>query len=147
MMDMPAPMFRNPLRNRSTSFKWQYVLACVVSLVGAFFGGIYGGLVAAFAGDSWWTSDFALSCFQYAAVVGGVCVGAAPGMVWLLCLGQKWVIPFLGVAACALLLPVFEWMQIRNNSLGLLCAGALVFGLAAGLVFWLFTRRSRKPMK
>ena len=144
MMDRPVPMLRNPLRNRSTSFKWQYVLACVVSLVGAFFGGLYGGLVAAFAGDSWWNSDFALSCFQYALAVGGVCVGAVPGMVWLLCLRQKWVLPFLCVATCALLLPLFEMRLMGNDSLGLIYAGAVVFGFVVGLLFWIQTRRTAK---
>ena len=75
--------------------KWQYIVAAVVGLAGAFFGGVWGSILAAFAGDSWWTSDVALKTYQFAIAFGGACLGAVPGTVWLLYLRQKWVLPFL----------------------------------------------------
>jgi len=124
--------------------EWQYVVASVVGLAGAVFGGIYGSLVAAFAGDSWWSNEFALSSFQYAVAFGGVCLGAVPGTIWLLCLRKKWVLPFLCTAFCALLLPAFELMSIGNNSMGLLYAGVVALGFVVGVVLWI---RSRRPAK
>ena len=120
------------------------MIASVVGLTGAFFGGVYGSLVAGFAGDSWWTSSFALSCFQFAAAFGGVCLGAVPGMLWLLCLRQRWVLPFLCAAVGALLLPAFESMSIGNDSMGLLYAGVVVFGFVVGFTLWIFARRPGK---
>lgn len=61
--------------------KWQYIVASVVGLTGAFFGGVFGGFVSAFAGDSWWNSDVALKLFQYTIAFGGACLGAVPGTV------------------------------------------------------------------
>ena len=124
--------------------KWQYIIASVVGLTGAIFGGIYGSLLAAFAGDSWWSNEFALSCFQYAMAIGGVCLGAVPGMIWLLCLRQKWVLPFLCAGVCALLLPAFELMPIGNNSMGLFYAGVVAFGFVIGFALWICARRPAK---
>ncbi len=124
--------------------KWQFVAASIVGLTGAIFGGIYGGFFAAFAGDSWWTSDFALHFYQYAITFAGVCLGAVPGAVWLLCLRQRWVLPFLWVAGCALLLPVFEKMPMRNESMGLLYGGFVISGLVVGIAIWVYGRRRLK---
>ena len=141
---MPAPSPNPSLKKSSAKLKWQFFFAAAVSLVGAALGGIFGSFIAAFAGDSWWTSRFALSCFQHAMAIGGGCVGAVPGMIWLFCLGQKWVLPFLFAAAGALLLPIFERMPISNTTLGLSYAGTLVFGFLAGGSLWIFKRRAAK---
>ena len=127
--------------------RWQYLVAALVGLIGALFGGIYGSLVAGFAGDSWWTSQFALSCFQAAAAIGGICVGGAPGMIWLFCLRQKWVLPVLGAATGTLLLPALQSMPLRNDTLGLLYAGVVTLGFMVGLSLWIWARRtaSRRP--
>lgn len=124
--------------------KWQFVAASIVGLTGAVLGGIYGSLAAAFAGDSWWTSDFALDFFQFALAFGGVCLGAAPGAVWLLCLRQRWVLPFLWAAATALLLPALESMTISNESKGLFYGGIVISGLVIGITIWLYGRRHLK---
>ena len=123
---------------------WQYIIASVVGLIGAVLGGIYGSLLAAFAGDSWWSNDFALSSFQYAMAFGGVCVGALPGTIWLLCLRKKLVLPFLCAAVCALLLPAFESMPVGNNLMGLLYAGVVALGFVVGVVLWLIGKRTAK---
>ena len=124
--------------------KWQYIAASVVGLTGAFFGGIFGSLLAAFAGDSWWTSDVVFKSYQFAIAYGGACVGAVPGAVWLLCLRQKWVLPVLFTAGCALLLPLFESLPMRNESMGMLYAGAVASGFVVGLILWIYLRRSPK---
>ncbi len=121
--------------------KWQFVAASIVGLTGAFFGGVWGRMLAAFAGDSWWTSDFALHFYQYAITFGGVCLGAVPGAVWLLCLRQRWVLPFLLAAGCALLLPVFEKVPMHNESMGLLYGGFVISGLVIGIAIWIYGRR------
>lgn len=120
---------------------WQFVAASIVGLTGAVLGGIYGSLAAAFAGDSWWTSEFALNFFQFAIALGGVCLGAVPGAVWLLCLRQRWVLPFLWAAATALLLPALESMTISNESKGLLYGGVVISGLVIGFSIWVHGRR------
>lgn len=125
--------------------KWQYVVASALGLAGAFFGGVWGSLLAAFAGDSWWTSDLALKSYQFAIVFGGACLGAAPGAIWLLCLRQKWVLPFLLAGGCALLLPVFEIMPMRNEPMGVFYAGRVASGFVVGLALWFFV--SRSPMR
>lgn len=124
--------------------KWQFIVATVIGLSGALVGGFYGSFVAAFAGDSWWESDFALNFYQNAIAFGGVCLGAVPGAVWLLCLGQRWVLPFLSAAGCALLLPVFERMPMRNESMGLLYGGFVISGFVIGITIWLCGRRHVK---
>lgn len=141
--NLVAPVNPAPVRS-FVKTKWQYIVASVIGLVGAFFGGVFGSLIAAFAGDSWWPSEFALGCFQYAAVIGGVCVGAVPGMIWLLCLRQKWVLPVIGVGTGALLLPVLERMSISNHAMGLLYAGVVALGFVLGFVFWMVVRRRAK---
>ena len=124
--------------------KWQFVAASIVGLTGAVLGGIYGSLAAAFAGDSWWTTPFALNVYQYALTFSGVCLGAVPGAVWLLCLRQRWVLPFLWAAATALLLPVLESMTISNESKGLLYGGIVISGLVIGFSIWFYGRRHLK---
>jgi hypothetical protein len=122
--------------------KWQFIIASVVGLTGAFFGGVFGSLVAAFAGDSWWNSQSALKIFQFAIAFSGVCLGAVPGAVWLFCLRQKWVLPLFWVAGCGLLLPAFEMAPIRNDSKGLLYAGVVVSGFVVGFSLWVYGRRA-----
>lgn len=142
-IDQTVPTSNMITRNILLS-KWQFFAASIFGLLGAFFGGIYGSLAAAFAGDSWWTSDFALNFYQYALASGGVCLGAVPGAVWLFCLRQRWVLPFLWAAGCALLLPVFEQMPMRNDSMGLLYGGFLISGFVVGIAIWIFGRRRLK---
>jgi hypothetical protein len=124
--------------------KWQHIVASVVALAGAFFGGVWGSLLAAFAGDGWWTSDVALKTYQFSITLGWTCWGAVPGAVWLLCLRQKWVLPLLLAAGCALLIPVFESIPIRNESRGLFYAGGIASGFVVGLILWICVRRSPK---
>lgn len=128
--------------------KWPYMIASAVGLTGAFFGGILGSLAAAFAGDSWWSNQFAFSSFQCALFVGGVCFGAVPGMIWLLCLRQKWVLPFLSAGVCAMLLPVIDAMYMANHitgdSRGLTYAGVVAFGFVGGTALWMIGRRPAK---
>ena len=122
--------------NKTQKPKWPLIVAALLALVGAFFGGVFGGMAGAFAGDSWWPSKSALASFQYALTIGGTCVGATPGLTWLLCLRHRWVLPLLGMAGCALLLPAFEAADIRNATLGPLYAGTVAFGFVVGLVLW-----------
>jgi hypothetical protein len=96
--------------------KWQLVAASVVGLTGAFVGGCCGALGAGFAGDAYWTSDFAMDVYQYALTFSGVCLGAVPGAVWLRCLRQRWVLPFLWAAASALLHPALRSMYMNTGS-------------------------------
>jgi hypothetical protein len=124
--------------------KWQLVAASVIGLTGAFFGGVYGSLLAAFTGDSWWTNDIALGFFQFALAFGGVCLGAVPGAIWLLCLRQRWVLPILWAAAAALLLPALESMRISNEPKGLLYGGIVISGLVIGFSIWACGRRSSR---
>ena len=132
--------------------KWQFVAASIVGLTGAFFGGIYGSLAAAFAGDAYWTSTFALNFYQDAITFSGVCLGAVPGAVWLLCLRQRWVLPFLWAAASALLHPALRSMYMNTtgsmhisiDSMGLLYGGFVISGLLIGISIWVYGRRRLK---
>jgi hypothetical protein len=132
--------------------KWQFPAASLVGLTGAFFGGISGSLAAGFAGDAWWTNTFALNVYQYALTFGGVCLGAVPGAVWLLCLRQRCVLPFLWAAGCALLHPALSSMymntgssmHISRDTIGLLYGGFVISGFVVGIAIWIFGRRRLK---
>ncbi|BCX48062.1 hypothetical protein HAHE_19700 [Haloferula helveola] len=127
--------------------KWQFIAASILALAGALFGGIFGGLVGAFAGDSWWSSDLAMSAFQTTLVVGGACLGAVPGAVWLLCLRQKWVLPILSAGGCAALFPAYEAMKLRNESLASLYAGTVLLGFIAGILIWARSKKADRLNK
>ena len=94
-------MTETPSVNKPQKPKWPLVVAALLALVGAFFGGVFGGMAAAFAGDSWWPNKSTLDWFQYALTISGSCVGATPGLIWLLCLGHRWMLPLLGIAGCS----------------------------------------------
>ena len=138
-------MTEDPKDDKKKKRAWPLVVAALLALAGAGFGGVFGGMAAAFAGDSWWPDKSALNWFQYAITTGGICVGAAPGLIWLLCLGHRWALPLLGIAACALLLPVFEASDIQNNTLGPLYAGTIAVGFVLGTALWLVSKRSTRP--
>ena len=73
-----------------------------------------------------------------------MCLGAVPGLIWLLCLRQKWVLPFLGGAFGALAVPLCDVLSLSNTSRGFLSAGGLILGLVVGLLLWLYFRRRAK---
>jgi len=122
--------------------KWHFIAASVIGVVGAFFGGVWGGLAAAFAGDSWWTSQGALESFQMTVACSGILLGFAPAAIWLLCLGQRWVLPILCGAGASLSLFAMELISMSNNVKGMLYPAVVCSGLLAGLALWMMTRRS-----
>lgn len=124
--------------------KWQFIVATVIGLSGALVGGVFGGLLAGFAGDAYWSNAYVLDAYQFAMTFGGICLGAVPGAIWLLCLRQRWVLPILWTAASALLDPAIGMMPIRSDLQGLIYVGVVYCAFIIGFSLWVYGRRSSK---
>jgi hypothetical protein len=116
---------------------------------------MYGGLVAAFSGDAD-PSGLAMICWLGWGVGGGASLGGMPGWLLGVFLRVRWVIPFVGASLGAVFgiwLADAAWNMLNGlaavrkvNVQGYVCAGALVLGVAIGLLLCIsLVKQDRKP--
>ena len=67
---------------------WRLAVVAVLSVGGAVWGGAFGAMCAAFAGDAS-PNEFAMNCFMMWGVLGGASLGALPGLIIGRLLGMK----------------------------------------------------------
>ena len=117
--------------------------AISLMLPGAIILGWLGLMTSAFAGDNGFFADSSWKYAYFWGGVGGVSLGAFPGIAYGVYHRLRWVYPLFGAAACALAtlgLEVANFGPQNINYLIKLYAGLLVFGFAAGGVWWYVAR-------
>lgn len=116
-------------------FNWRATLVLVLVAGGALWGGVFGAMIAAFAGDAS-PSKFAMNCFLASWVAGGASLGALPGLIvgWLLGLKRlKWLLgPAVGMGLGTLFGMFLGEMGSSINMHGFVQAAGTLAGAALG---------------
>jgi hypothetical protein len=116
-------------------FNWRAALVIVLSMGGALLGGVWGAMIAAFAGDAS-PSEFAMNCFVASWVAGAASLGALPGLIVGLLLGLtrlKWLLgPAVGTGLGTLLGAFLGEMGSSINLHGFVQAAGTLAGAALG---------------